>query len=339
MEEKEVDLRDYLRIIRKRKKVILLIFIIAVISSGIISLFLPPTYRVTSILRIGKIIDVETLQRTPIESSIAASEFLKGPGILTEIIKNFKLPYTLEKMKEKVFVEPVREAEDLVQIRVEMNDSKVALNVANYLTNKLLERHKGIKTLYENKEKLLTRYDERISDIQKELSELEKAKEEILAQYDQKIKDINKELPTLKNDISRTKKRIEEMTKKSESLSQAESQILVGYMGDLKGKQERYDNLMKELRDLELAKIELKKSKDERYDKLMKELRDTEFSKTELERRDPLKMYPTEVIVSPYEPEKPIRPRKLLNILVTAVISLIVGVGIAFSLEYFEKEE
>jgi len=389
MEEKEVDLRDYLRIIRKRKKVILLIFIIAVISSGIISLFLPPTYRVTSILRIGKIIDVDTLQRESVESPIAASEFLKGPGILTEIIKNFKLPYTLEKMKEKVFVEPVREAEDLVQIRVEMNDSKVALNVANYLTNKLLERHKGIKTLYENKEKLLTRYDERISDIQKELSELEKAKEEILAQYDQKIKDINKELSelektkeeilaqydqkireineeisVLKDDINQMKKRIEEMTKKSNSLSSAESQLLVGYMEDLKGKQERYDNLMKELRDLDLAKIELKKSKQERYDRLMrelrdldlakielkkskqerydkliKELRDTEFSKTELERRDPLKMYPTEVIVSTYEPEKPIRPRKLLNILVAAVISLIVGVGIAFSLEYFEKEE
>jgi len=389
MEEKEVDLRDYIRVIKKRKKIILLIFVIAVISSGVISFFLPPTYEVTSTLRIGKIIDVDTLEREPVESSIAASKFLKGPGILTETIKNFKLPYTLEKMKEKIFVDPVRETEDLVQIKVEMNNPKVALNVANYLADKLLQRHKEIKTLYENKKELLTRYDERIADIQKELSMiekskeeiltqydqkieginkelvgLEKSKEEILTQYDQKIKDINKELPTFKNDITQTKKKIEEMTKRSKSLSEAESRILVGYMEDLKGKQERYDNLMKELIDLELAKIELrkskdarydklmkelidlelakielKKSKDERYDKLTKELRDAQFAKTELERRDPLKMYPTEVIVSPYEPEKPIGPRKLLNILVTAVISLIVGVGIAFSLEYFEKEE
>jgi len=339
MEEKEVDLRDYIRVIKKRKKVILLIFVIAVISSGVISFFLPPTYEVTSIVRIGKIIDVDTLERTPIESSIAGSEFLKGPGILTETIKNFKLPYTLEEMKEKVSINPVRETEDLVQIKVEMNNPDVALNVANYLANKLLERHKEIKTLYENKKELLTRYDEQIADIQKELSGLEKSKEEILAQYDKEIKDINKELPIIKADISQTKKKIEEMTKRSESLSDAESQVLVGYMGDLKGKQERYDSLLKEIRNLELAKIELRKSKQERYDKLMKEIRDTQFAKTELERRDPLKMYPTEVIVSPYEPEKPIGPRKLLNILVTAVISLIVGVGIAFSLEYFEKPE
>jgi len=39
MEEKEVDLRDYIRVIKKRKKVILLIFVIAVISSGVISFF------------------------------------------------------------------------------------------------------------------------------------------------------------------------------------------------------------------------------------------------------------------------------------------------------------
>ena len=118
MEEKEVDLRDYIRVIRKRKKIILLIFIVAVISSGIISFFLPPTYEVTSTVRIGKIIDIDTLQREPIESSIAASKFLKGPGILTETIKDLKLPYTLEKMKEKLSINPVRETEDLVQIKV-----------------------------------------------------------------------------------------------------------------------------------------------------------------------------------------------------------------------------
>lgn len=339
MEEKEVDLRDYIRVIKKRKKVILLIFIVAVISSGVISFFLPPTYEVTSTLRIGEIIDVDTLQRTPIESSIAVSEFLKGPKILTETIKDLKLPFTLEKMKEKVSVSPVRETKDLVQINVEMSNPKVALDVANYLTNKLLQRHRKIKTLYENEKELLIRYDQRIADIQKELSGIEKNKEEILTQYDQKIKDIDKEIPILKNGISQTKKKIEEMTKRSESLSQAESQILVGYMNYLKGKQDRYDSLMKEIRDLELAKTELKKSKQDRYDKLTKELSDTQFAKAELERRDPLKMYPTEVIVSPYEPEKPIGPRKLLNVLVTAVISLIVGVGIAFSLEYFEKPE
>ncbi len=63
------------------------------------------------------------------------------------------------------------------------------------------------------------------------------------------------------------------------------------------------------------------------------------MEKTKLERVDSIKMYNTEILVTPEEPKTPIKPNKLLNILVTAVISLIVGLGLAFSLEYFEKTE
>jgi uncharacterized protein involved in exopolysaccharide biosynthesis len=82
MEEQEVSLRDYIRVIKKRKKTILLLFFIAVISSAVVSFFLPPVYEATLAIKIGNIIDIDTLEKEPIESPIAASQFLKGPQIL-----------------------------------------------------------------------------------------------------------------------------------------------------------------------------------------------------------------------------------------------------------------
>ena len=71
----------------------------------------------------------------------------------------------------------------------------------------------------------------------------------------------------------------------------------------------------------------------------MGELRQAQMEKTRLERIDSVKMYNTEVLAAAEEPVAPVRPNKLLNILVAAVVGLIIGLGLAFSLEYFEKTE
>ena len=364
MEEKEVDLRDYIRVIRKRKKVILLIFFIAVVASAVVSFVLPPVYKATLAIKIGNIIDVDTLEKELIETPIATSQFLKGPQTLEKTIKDLKLPYSLREFRKKVSVEPVRETEDLVQIEAEVSNPGEAVNIVNYLANELLERHKEIKELYESKKDILARYDEQIRDINKELDEIEEGKKGIVAGYDENIQSINSQLTSSKNEIDNLKKKmveleietetlsneIEKKMKEPESLSEAEANILVGRLGDIRnrlvscrsdiaGRQQQCDNLLGELRRIEQEKIKFQGTKEERYDALTGELRRAQMEKTKLERVDSIRMYNTEILVTPEEPKTPIKPNKLLNILVTAVISLIVGLGLAFSLEYFEKTE
>ncbi len=464
MQEKEVDLRDYVRVIKKRKKTILLLFLVAVIATAGVNFFLPPVYEVTLAMKIGDIIDVDTLERELIESPIAASQFLEGPQILLETIKELKLPYTLEEFRKKILIEPVRETEDLVQVRVEVNSSGEAVSIANYLGAKLLERHKEIKKLYESKETILVRYDEQIKQTNEELGEISMSKEEILAKYDEQIRQINDELDKidtsketilakydeqirqineeldeidtsketilagydeniqsmnnqltlLKNEIDEAKKEmvkmevslealsvdVENKMKNSESLSEAEANMLIGrlnnmrsrwenYRGDVSEGRRRYDTLLEELRGIQFEKTEFEQTKDRRYDTLLEELRGIQFEKTEfeqtkdrrydtlsgelrgveqekvkfqktkvqrydiligqlrqsqmektrLERVDSVKMYNTEILVTPEEPNIPVRPNKLLNILVAAVVSLIIGLGLVFSLEYFQKAD
>lgn len=364
MEEQEVNLRDYIRVIKKRKKTILLLFFIAVIASAVVSFVLPPVYEVRLALKIGNIIDVDTLERELIESPIAASQFLEGPQILIEVMKELKLPYTLEEFHKKILIEPVRETEDLVQIKVDVNSPGEAVSIANYLGTKLLERHKEIKKLYESKEAILARYDEQNKQINEELDEIDKSKEEILARHDDNIKEMNDqlllmetEIDTAKEEMAKLETSLETISKEVEnkmgdagSLSEAEVSILIGRLNDMRnrwenyrsnvaGRQQRYDNLLEKLRETQLKRTEFQRTKQERYDTLRGELRQAQMEKTRLERINSVKMYNTEILAAAEEPKKPIRPNKLLNILAAAMVGLIVGLGLAFSLEYFEKTE
>lgn len=364
MQEKEVDLRDYIRVIKKRKKTILLLFFIAVIASAVVSFLLPPVYEVRLAMKIGDIIDVDTLEKELIESPIAVSQFLEGPQILIEAIKELKLPYTLKEFRKKILIEPVRETEDLVQIKVDANSPGETVNIANYLANKLLDRHKEIKKLYESKETILARYDEQIKQINEELDGIDKSKVEILARYEENIKEISDQLVVMENEIDKARKEMakleasleavsKEMEKKmegSESLSEAEASILVGRLDDMRGgwenyrddaarKQQQYHSLLENLRETQLKKTEFQETKEQRYDTLAAELRHIQIEKTRLQRINSVKMYNTKILVAAEEPEVPIKPNKPLNILVAAVVGLIIGLGLAFSLEYFEKTE
>lgn len=364
MEEQEVSLRDYIKVVKKRKKLILLLFFVAVIASAVASFLLPPVYEVRLAMKIGSIIDVDTLEKELIESPTAASQFLEGPRILIETAKELKLPYSLEEFYKKISVEPVRETEDLIQIRVDVNKPDEAVNIANYLANRLLGRHQEIKRLYESKEGILAKYDEQFGQINEELAGIDKSKEEILARYDENINEINNQLALMEKEISKAKeemaklevsletlsREVEKKTEDSGSLSDADASMIIGRLNDMRnrwesyranidGRQQQHDNLLEKLRETQLEKTEFERSKQERYDTLTAELRKAQMEKTKLERIDSVKMYNTEILVTAEEPQTPIKPNKLLNILVAAVVGLIVGLGLAFSLEYFEKTE
>ncbi len=387
MEEQELSLKDYIGVVRKRKKLILLVFFVAIVGSAVLSFVLPPVYQVKSTIKIGQIVDLTTFEKTPIESAVASSQFLQGSQVLGDAIGDLKLPFTLKKLRKRIWAEPIRQDEDLVEIRIEMTQPGQALNLADYLVNRLRERHQQTKLSHENKSQVLARYDEHIGSLAKQLSEIEQvesviiatydeqvrgidrqlstieeSRKEIIAEYNERIRGINEQLPDIENDIAKAKEEMRKMMEESQPLSEAESRLLVGYMEDIEGKEERYDILLTQsreaqtkkaellatnqtqydalkqaLREAQTKKAELIRNEQQQYDTLMKEKREAELKKAKLQSLESEKMYISEIIVPPREPEEPIRPNKPLNIAVAAVMSLVVGLGLAFSLESLEK--
>ena len=364
MVEQEVSLRDYIKVVKKRKKLILLLFFMAVIASAVISFLLQPVYEVGLAMKIGSIIDVDTLEKDFIESPIAASEFLEGPQVLIEVVKELKLSYSPTEFRKKVSVEPIRETEDLIWIKVNVNKPEEAVNIANHLANRLLERHEEIKRLYESKGEILAKYDEQIGQINEELVEIDRSKDEILAKYDENIKGIDNQLVLMEKEINKAKEEmarlevsLEVLSEEAEnkmadsgSLSDADASMIIGRLDDMRSgwgnyrtniseKQQQYNDVLEKLRETQLKKTEFGESKQERYSTLTTELRKVQMEKTKFERIASVKMYNTEILVAAEKPQTPIKPNKLLNVLVAAVVGLIVGLGLAFSLEYFEKIE
>ncbi|GAG80882.1 unnamed protein product, partial [marine sediment metagenome] len=184
------------------------------------------------------------------------------------------------------------------------------LDIADYLANELLERHKQIKQVHENEEEMLAKYGEHIEKIQMQL-----------AQTRSDIAGLEKKVENLEVSAENISRKIE--MKELKLLSEAESRILVGQMEDINARLANYR-----------AAIQ---NKQQRYDSLMRELRETELEKTQLQMRGSLEMYGTELLVPTKGPEEPVRPNKLLNILVAVVVSLVVGLGLAFSLESLEE--
>ena len=412
MQEQELSLKDYVEVMKRRKKTILLIFFIAIIGSAVLSFVLPPVYQVESTIKIGQIVDLSTFEKTPIESAVASAQFLQGPGLLTDAIRDLKLPFTLKKLSKRISAGPIGQEEDLVEMKIEMVHPRQALDTANYLVDRLKKEHQQAKELHENKSQILARYtqhitsivqqldeikqsesaiisayDEQVKGINNQLSIIEANKKEIIAEYDEATKRINNQLSIIeankkeiiaeyegvvegvehqssqiKKDIAAAKEQMAEVRRDSQPLSEAESRLLVGYMEDIEAKEERYDLLFGQLRESQTKKTELLannqsqynstmdalreaqtkkneffKDEQQQYDVLMKEKREVEVEKDKLERLESDKMYITEIIVPPEEPEEPIRPNIPLNIVVAAVIGLVIGLGLVFFLESLEK--
>ncbi len=209
MEEKEVDLRDYLRMIKKRWKIILIIFLVSTITGGVVSFLLPRTYESTAMVRIGR----------------ARDRLLEDPSTVIEI---FKTKAILEKVAEELDIPPqgkesqglaskikMKEKSGLLEIRGRGETSEEALKLVNGVTAVLLNRHEQI---FERARLIL---------------------EEYLASAKQRLLEIKKEIEMLR-------RKIEELETTD---SEAKAMVARGYMESLERSRDRYEQVQVELRE------------------------------------------------------------------------------------------
>lgn len=83
MEEEEIVLREYINVLLKRKSIIILIFLIAVITAAIISYFaLSPIYRSSTVFSVAQV-DGQPVININITEAL---EIIKSNVVLDEVI-------------------------------------------------------------------------------------------------------------------------------------------------------------------------------------------------------------------------------------------------------------
>jgi len=162
IQEEEIDFREYINVLIKRKGIIILIFLIAVITAALVSFFyLKPVYEANAILRISKPkyqVELEPkiqTQFTP-EISLAAYETLiKDREIEEEVIKKLNLgqpPYELtpDNLQGMITIELLTNT-NFIKINLQSGDPKLTKDIANVWAELFVEKNKDLY-LKESKE-------------------------------------------------------------------------------------------------------------------------------------------------------------------------------------------
>lgn len=133
----ELDLRDLLHILRKRLKMIVLVTLVATVTSGIISLFLlTPIYESSTEIIVNKseaseqnVINLQDVQ-TNLQLVDTYSVIIKSPRIIDQVIETLNLPLTTQELIEKVEVTAVENSQ-VISIKVEDSSLEQAVAIAN----------------------------------------------------------------------------------------------------------------------------------------------------------------------------------------------------------------
>jgi len=209
MEEKEVDLMDYIEMVKKRWKIILIIFLVFAITSGVVSFLLSKTYESIAMVQIGRTRD------KLLEDPSTVIEIFKTKPVLEKVAEGLGGPVTQEKLGELASKIKLKEKSGLLEIKGRGKTPEEATRLANGVTEVLLKRHEQI---FERARVIL---------------------EEYLASGKQRLVEMEKEINMLE-------KKIEELKVTD---SEAKATVARGYMESLERSRDRYDLLLVELRE------------------------------------------------------------------------------------------
>jgi len=411
MQEEEIDLRKYINVLLKRKGVIILIFLIAVITAALVSYFyLKPIYEASTILMISKPkyqVELEPKIQTQIvpEISLATYESLiKDREIEEEVIEKLNLeqpPYELtpDNLQEMITIEAIKNT-NLIKMNLQASNPKLAKNVVNTWAALFVEKNKELN-LKESRESQVFIEDQlKISkqnlykieeDIREfnETNRIEILENEIrgkaakVLNYELRLADVKlsfKEENARKEQFIIALNEQDKVLKLSKSITEDQffyqliSQITKGNLDaiNLTYVSEEinpiYYTFAQELiltniliSSLQAEENQLKENVNDfnlKLETLRKELAQEKLTQSRLEREyntvkgvyGVLSQKAEEVRIAvatesgmvkianlAYEPKYPIKPNKKLNILIAGVLSLFVGIFVAYFMEFWQK--
>lgn len=170
MQEDEIDLRNYINVVVKRKKLVLSIFLIAVVISTTVNFLMPKVYEATSTVQLGNV-------EKPLISKEEAKEIILNQNSLVSIIKELNLKIEIENLKKNIKITDIN-GTDLLTIKVVYPGLDAALKINEAIVNPLIARGQSI-------------YQERLILINERLKEL-----------DAQIKNAEKDIDRAQNLIS-----------------------------------------------------------------------------------------------------------------------------------------
>ncbi len=183
IQEEEIDLREYINVLIKRKGVIILIFLIAVITAALVSYFvLTPIYQSS----ISFLVNRELVRQQYYYPASSVNPYISDililltrDLILKEAVEKINLDYKYGEIREKVEANNIEDT-NIITLTVEDKDPKIAKDLANYIVKIFIEKN---QFKYDEKRKIaeenLKIYKEQLDDVERNIIEIEKMKQKV----------------------------------------------------------------------------------------------------------------------------------------------------------------
>ena len=176
IQEEEIDLREYINVLIKRKGIIILIFLIAVITAALVSYFaLSPVYQASTVFSVAKIDGQAVVNITE------SLEIIKSDVVLDEVVNRMGLEGTLtsEQLKPHIITENLKST-NFIKVSVEHDipektKSLVENIIEVFIKQNQAEYQERVK-LIEDRLKIL---EEQIAEFEQNILEIEKTKKKI----------------------------------------------------------------------------------------------------------------------------------------------------------------
>lgn len=302
-DEDEIDLRDYINVLLKRKWQVVIIFGLAVAIACIVSFIMPPKFQASNLIKIGSIKGKQLQSLNDIKSVFNKETVLQQ--IRTKLQESSELTEktTTNAIAEMFDIEKCSDdgKPEFIEIKGRGQTPKKAVEVVNAVTDILLTYHKNI------------------------FAEAEKTFDTEMKMIIENKEKTKKDITKITNDISRINADIlkyeTEINKRANAYTEGQGRIAECYINLLAEVKNQKENKEAQLLNLEQNLIALDQSiQAKKYEKAYE-------TKT------------TEVEVPATPPETRIAPKRKQNVMIAGILGIFIGVLYAFGAEYFSKEK
>ncbi|MEA4924842.1 MAG: Wzz/FepE/Etk N-terminal domain-containing protein [Syntrophomonadaceae bacterium] len=155
-DEIEIDLRQILKVLRKRCKLIILITLLTTLASGLVSYYvLKPVYQAKTLLMVTVASDKLEVTTNPLTGNDPATGLtiapmpvltmntylgqLKSEVVMRRVITTLNLPnQTVEKLSQKTEISIIKDS-NLIEVKANDTDPLLATNIANTISAEYLD--------------------------------------------------------------------------------------------------------------------------------------------------------------------------------------------------------
>lgn len=296
--EQEINLRDYIDVIIKRKILILGIFFLSIIFTSAANFATPKTYEISMIIEPGTTGISDSGENMLIDSPSNIKARLESDVFDLKVINALKLDPHKDKVKLKV-----SQPRDSILLKISINEPEK-------------DRELGVK--------ILNQYFNELSDFNKRIIDAKKGS-------------IDRQIAIISNNIEDKKNAIKINEKNIDALELQEKELMTE-LKDIKVNVEQLTAKMNTLLSSQLTDFRLKresiisdiKSLENEIINLNIEAERLKIAKENI--------YSINLTQEPRISSEPLVPKMKQNIFFTGIVSLVVGIFLSFFLEYLQKE-